>query len=128
MRNQLLDQTIWLDYLQGAYAAQLETVRKKMTALTDLLTAQRAWVDEPDLTAQQRVDLRETIETAAQLLGKSARQIAPGGVMSSEAYDADMRELDAQQRQVLERLTDEALGSSQPSWSRLYGQGSSMSE
>lgn len=128
LRNQLLEQPIWRDYVQGAYASELAVVREKITALTELQTAQQAWVDEPDLSAQQRDDLRQTIERAARLLGKPASETAIGQVMSSEAYDADMRQLDDEQRQLLERLTDQALSPWQPVVHGLYDFGSSESD
>ena len=103
--DQLLDQPIWIEYLKGAHAAQLKPIREKMIALTDLQTALRDWVEELGLTEQQRAELRTTIETAARLLGKSADEVALGRLMSNTVYDADMRELDAEEREVMHALT-----------------------
>ena len=128
LRNQLLEQPIWQDYMQGAYAAELAPVREKMTALTQLLVAQQEWVDEPDLSGPQRDDLRQVIEGAAHVLGKPAGATLPGQVMSSEAYDADMRQLDAEQRQLLQSLTDEALKPLQPAMHGRFDFGSSESD
>ena len=76
-----------------------------MIALTDLQVGLREWVEEPGLTEQQRAQLRTTIETAARLLGKSADEVAPGRLMSNTVYDADMRVLDAEERELMRTLT-----------------------
>ena len=103
--DQLLDQPIWIEYLRGAHAAMFKPVREKMIALTDLQVGLREWVEEPGLTEQQRAQLRTTIETAARLLGKSADEVAPGRLMSNTVYDADMRVLDAEERELMRTLT-----------------------
>ena len=103
--DRLLEQPLWSDYLKGAYAAHFKPIREKMIALTDLQVALRDWVQTPDLTEQQRAPLRTTIETAARLLGKSADEAAPGRLMSNTVYDADMRALDAEEREIMHTLT-----------------------
>lgn len=128
LRNQLLEQPVWQDYVQGAYAAELTPVREKMTALTQLQVAQQEWVDDPDLSGPLREELRQTIERAVQLLGLPPSETVPGQVMSNEAYDAQMRRLDVEQRQLLETLTDEALKPWQRVVRGVYDFGSSDSE
>ena len=103
--DHLLDQPIWTEYLRGAHAAQFKPIREKMIALTDLQVALRDWVEAPGLTEQQRAQLRTTIETAARMLGKSADEVALGRLMSNTVYDADMRALDAEERELMRALT-----------------------
>ena len=103
--DQLLDQPIWTEYLRGAYAERFKPLREKMIALTDLQVALRDWVEAPGLSKQQGAQLRTTIETAARLLGKSADEVALGSLMSNTVYDADMRALDAEERELMRTLT-----------------------
>ena len=109
LRNQLLDQPRWLEFIQGAYRSNFEEVRAKIDALTELQAAQRAWVDGVDLAPEQKADLRTQIVQAASVLGKPASAVSPGVVMSDADYDADLLTLDAQQQRLLQTLTDEAL-------------------
>lgn len=109
LRNQLLDQPRWLEFIQGAYRSNFEEVRAKIDALTELQAAQRAWVDGVDLAPEQKADLRTQIVQAASVLGKPASAVSPGVVMSDAAYDADLLTLGAQQQRLLQTLTDEAL-------------------
>ena len=110
LTDQLLDQPIWTEYLRGAHAAQFKPIREKVIALTDLQVALCDWVQTPGLTEQQRAQLRTTIETAARLLGKSADEVALGRLMSNTLYDADMRELDVEERALMRALTTQLSG------------------
>lgn len=103
--DNLLDQPIWIDYLRGAHAAEFKPIRDKMIALTDLQVALRDWAEAPGLTEQQRAQLRIAIETAARLLGKSTDEVALGRLMPNTVYDADMRALDAEERELMRALT-----------------------
>ena len=113
LSDHLLDQPIWTEYLRGAYAERFKPIREKMIALTDLQVGLREWVEEPALTEQQRAELRTTIDTAAGVLGKSADEVALGRLMSNTAYDAQMRALDDEERELMRTLT------AQFSWSPL---------
>lgn len=125
LRNQLLEQPAWLNYIQSAFAPELDAINQKITALTDLHTAQTEWLHQAAMTTQQRNELRTTLASAASVLGKSGREFEPGQVMSNETYDAQLRELDAKRLELLKTITDQELEPIQTSLVPLFSESNS---
>lgn len=109
LRNRLLEEPIWTEYLGIAYAQDISRVALKFDALIDLQAAQRSWAEGIDLSDGQKAELRSQIENAAQILKKSASDITPGKVMTDAEYDEGLEELTVELLQNKQILTDLAL-------------------
>lgn len=106
LRNQLLDQPMWLDFMERAYKTDFDRVSAKVEALTDLQTAQQEWVLASDLPLGQKAGIRTRIELAAATLKIPASEIAPGRVMSDEEHDLLLVKLGEDRGVIMRILTD----------------------
>lgn len=113
LRDSIVEQSFWVDYVEGAHLEAFKAVDAKNDALLSLLEAQQEWVDNGGLSAQQKQDLRNTIETSAALLGIPAADVSPGKVMSNADYFAYSGRLGEERKNILRGLTDEAMGRGQ---------------
>ena len=107
--TQLLEQPLWVTFLERAFKSSFESLEAKMDALSDLQTAQEAWVEQADLSVEQKAALRSQIEKAANFLKIPASDVAPGKVMSSDDYDAHLQSLYETRQTYLEIMTRKAL-------------------
>ena len=107
--TQLLEQPLWVTFLERTFKSSLQSVQVKMDALSDLLTAQEAWAEQGHLSEEQKVALRIQIEKAADFLKIPASDVAPGKVMSSDDYDAHLQRLYGTRQTYLEIMTKKAL-------------------
>jgi hypothetical protein len=112
LREQLIEQDFWRNYLEATHAEAFEVLLNKSRALDDLLEAQTAWATDGNLSDTQKAAQRKIIETTARTLGKPASEIAPGLVMSDARYYADIAVLAEESKNILRRLCDQALGRS----------------
>jgi hypothetical protein len=112
LREQLIEQDFWRNYLEATHAEAFEVLLNKSRALDDLLDAQTAWAAHGKLSDTQKAVQRKIIETTARTLGKPASEIAPGQVMSDARYYADIAVLAEESKNILRRLCDQAMGRS----------------
>lgn len=112
LREQLIEQDFWRNYLEATHAEAFEVVLNKSRALDDLLEAQTAWASNGNLSDTQKAAQRKIIETTARTLGKPASEVAPGLVMSDARYYADIAVLAEESKNILRRLCDQAMGRS----------------
>lgn len=107
--TQLLEQPMWVTFLERAFNDSFEAVQAKMDALSDLHTAQEEWAKPGDLSVAQKAALRTQIEKIAVFLKIPASDVAPGKIMSSEDYDARMQGLYETRQTYLQIMTKKAL-------------------
>lgn len=110
LRNQLLDQPRWIEFLEGTHRPDFDRLKAKLEALIDLQAAQQAWVEDVALSGAQKAGLRQQIEQAGAVLGKPLSALPLGRVMTDAEYAAGVRQIDDEHRQLLKALTDAALG------------------
>lgn len=110
LREGIVEQPFWVDYVEASYASEFEAVSAKNDALIDLYAAQQELADDGRLSAQKKADLRVTINNAAQVLGKLPSQTDLEQVMSDEEYFADSASLGEERKDVLRRVTDRIMG------------------
>ena len=110
--TQLLEQPLWVTFLEDTFQSSLENVQAKMDALSDLQVAQEAWVEQGHLSVEQKMALRTQIEKAAVFLKIPARDVAPGKIMSSADYDAHLQRLYETRQTYLEIMTKKILAES----------------
>ena len=114
LRSNLLEQPMWVDYLQRAHQQAFSSVRDKFEALIDLETALAKWLDTGALSAQAREALRATIQRTSALLGRTGPASQPGYVMTQQEYDRAFASIDAQYQRLLSTFTDQAISSLLP--------------
>ena len=110
LREGIVEQPFWADYVQSAYAEEFDVVSAKNQALIDLYAAQQELGDNGKLSAQVKAELRQTIETSARVLGKPLAEASSDQVMSDEAYFSDVASLGEERTNVLRSITDRLLG------------------
>ena len=110
MRDAIADLGFWADYLQASFSDDFMRYSARSDALIDLQSAQRTLAADGKLSTEQRADLRTTIITSAQVLGKTQEQVPPGQVMSDAEYDVEIAGLGEERKGLLRRLTDQVMG------------------
>ena len=112
LREGIIEQPFWADYVQVNFPREFDAVSAKNEALINLYSAQQELAGDGGLTALEKADLRATIDTSAQILGKSSSQATPEQVMSDDEYFADMASLGEEHKNVLRSVTDRVMGRS----------------
>ncbi|VVO47737.1 hypothetical protein PS838_00129 [Pseudomonas fluorescens] len=107
LRDSIIEQDFWSQYLQGANRKAFNSIRRRVDAALDLKTAQEEWTQTPDKSVRAR--LREKITTLATLLGKQPADVLPGRVMTNEEYTAELDLLNTEKNDLLKKLTREAM-------------------
>lgn len=110
LRERIIEQPFWADYVQASYGEDFQAVENKIEALTDLLIAQQEWKADGRLSAVQKQTLRDTIHMAGRVLGRSAEQLGEGQVMTDAQYNQEMTVLGRSRSSVLVTLTGRLLG------------------
>ncbi|MGY2178247.1 dermonecrotic toxin domain-containing protein [Pseudomonas azotoformans] len=110
LRDGIVEQPFWADFVQVTYANEFEAVSAKNEALINLYTAEQTLADDGTLSAQQKTELRLTIDTSAQVLGKSPEQVSPDRETRDEEFFADMVSLGEEHKNVLRTVTDRLMG------------------
>ena len=110
LRDGIIAQPFWADYVQVTFANEFDAVSAKNEALINLYSAQQELFDDGGLSGEKKADLRLTIDTSAQVLGKSPGQVSPDRVMSDEEYFAEVASLGDAHKNVLRSVTDRVLG------------------
>lgn len=110
MRNQLLEQPKWLEFVEGRYRSRFDELHAKAEALENYREAQQDYVDDKALTADEKEALRLNIIEAGRALGKTPDTVVPGHVMTDAEYDAAYQQLGKEKQHLLESLTDELMG------------------
>ncbi|MFP3516008.1 DUF6543 domain-containing protein [Pseudomonas sp. SIMBA_077] len=110
LRNNLLQQPKWVEYVKGSHLAQFEEINAKGEALENYRQAQYDFAQGKTLTPEAQESLIRRINEAAKVLRKRPDTVVPGQVMSDVDYNATYRLLDVETRRLLERFTDELLG------------------
>jgi hypothetical protein len=107
LRDSILEQDFWSQYIQGANRKAFNDFRRRIDAVSDLQFTQEQWTQTTDLPARER--LRKKITTLAALLGKQPADVAPGRVMTDEEYVAELVLIDTEKNDLLKKLTREAM-------------------
>ena len=110
LRDGIIEQPFWTDYVQVTYANEFDAVSAKNEALINLYSAQQELADDGNLPAEKKAGLHLTIDTSAQVLGKSPGQANPERLMSDEEYFAEVASLGDERKNVLRSVTDRVMG------------------
>lgn len=109
VRDNLLEQPMWTDFLQRAHQADYAPIAEKFDALIDYQAAQAQWAAAANLPERARKALRRTISQAAQRLGRPASESEPGRLMPQQDYDDAFGRINAELITLNQTLTDQAI-------------------
>lgn len=109
VRDNLLEQPMWTDFLQRAHQADYAPIADKFDALIDYQAAQEQWAAAANFPEKARQALRRTISQAAQRLGRPVSESEPGQLMSQQDYDDTFGRINAELITLNQTLTDQAI-------------------
>ncbi|MFS2072767.1 dermonecrotic toxin domain-containing protein [Pseudomonas sp. CT11-2] len=109
LRDSIIEQPFWETYLQGSNRSAFKVFRRRIDATTEFYMALEKRTSEPDLSLQAKADLKQELRVLAAELGKPESQIAPGQVMTDEAYAAELNLIDIEMKTLLKTLTQQAM-------------------
>lgn len=109
VRDNLLEQPMWTDFLQCAHQTDYAPIAAKFDALIDYQAAQEQWAAAAHLPESARQALRQTISRSAQRLGRPASESEPGQLMPQQDYDDTFGRINAELITLNQTLTDQAI-------------------
>lgn len=109
LRDNLLEQPMWTDFLQRAHQTDYALIAEKFDALIDYEAAQAQWAAAAHLPERARQALRQTISQTARRLGRSASESEPGQLMPQQDYDDTFGRINAELITLNQTLTDQAI-------------------
>ncbi|OIN55095.1 NEL-type E3 ubiquitin ligase domain-containing protein [Pseudomonas costantinii] len=110
LRDSIVDQPFWTEYIQTSFANEFDAVSAKNEALINLYSAQEELAANGKLSVEQKAELQRTIDASAQVLGKSPSQASSGQVMSDDEYFSEMESLGEERKNILRTVTDRVMG------------------
>lgn len=112
LRDNVIEQQFWREYLEGLYPDSYKDLGGKSHALSDLQVARATLADDGNLADAEKARLRQTIESSAKVLGKAVDRRWFEHPMSAQEYEEAFRSLGVQFMQVHRALTDKIMGRS----------------
>lgn len=108
LRDSIIEQDFWRTYIQGSNRRAFNGLRRRIDAALDLQIAQAEWGRNADLSERSR--LRGKITALAKVLGMQESDVPPGRVMTDAEYSAELESIEAEKKNLLKKLTQEAMG------------------
>jgi hypothetical protein len=108
LRDSIVEQPFWESYIQGSNRTAFKAIRRRLDATTEFYMALERRATE-SLSVQEKAQLKEELRVLAAELGKPESEIAPGRVMTTDAYEIEMNLLNAQKLTLLKTLTQQAM-------------------
>jgi hypothetical protein len=109
LRDSIAEQPFWRDYVQRSNRARFRAIDRKTVATTEFKTALDERATATDLSLEEKAKLKEEIRVLAAELGQPESAIAPGQVMSQEAYEVELALIRNERETLLKQLTQQAM-------------------
>jgi hypothetical protein len=109
LRDSIIEQPFWETYLRGTNRSAFKVFRRRIDATTEFYMALEKRASEPNLSLQAKADLKQELRVLAAELGKLESEIAPGQVMTDQAYAAELNLIDIEMKTLLKTLTQQAM-------------------
>ncbi|MCS3839627.1 hypothetical protein HNR03_004241 [Pseudomonas sp. JAI111] len=109
LRDSISEQPFWTSYIQGSNRRAFKVFRRRIDATTEFFMALDKRATEQDLSLEAKAGLKEELRVLAAELGKPDSEIAPGQVMTNEAYAAELNLIDTEMKTLLKTLTQQAM-------------------
>ncbi|WP_294737368.1 DUF6543 domain-containing protein [uncultured Pseudomonas sp.] len=124
LRDGIVQIEFWTAYLQSAKPEAFVGLNGKIEALNSLQEAMSRWVDNDNLSIQDKAGLTQTIDASVRVLGKPQGQFSAGREMTDDEYTGIFIELRDELSTIFKTLTDQMLVSRRSS--RLIATGTSV--
>jgi len=109
LRDSIVEQPFWESYVQGSNRRAFKVFRRRIDATTEFFMALDKRATEQDLSLEAKAGLKEELRVLAAELGKPESEIAPGQIMTHEAYSAEMDLIYNEMKTLLKTLTQQAM-------------------
>ena len=109
LRDSIVEQPFWESYIQGSNRGAFKVFRRRIDATTEFFMALDKRATEQDLSLEAKAGLKEELRVLAAELGKPESEIAPGQIMTHEAYSAEMDLIYNEMKTLLKTLTQQAM-------------------
>ena len=107
--DRLFEQPLWRTWLETIYREELNGLKRRIDATTDLQDALQRRADGARLTTEGKAAVEAEIKGLCSELGKSETDFADGKLMTDEEYVQALDDIDLQITQLLKKLTREAM-------------------
>jgi hypothetical protein len=107
--DRLFEQPLWRTWLESTYREELNGLKRRIDATTDLQDALQRRAEGTRLTAEGKAAVETEIKGLCSELGKSETDFADGKLMTDEEYVQALDDIDLQITQLLKKLTREAM-------------------
>jgi hypothetical protein len=109
LRDSIAGQPFWRTYVQRSNRARFRAFDRRTVATTEFKVALDERAYRTDLGPEEREKLKEQIRVLAAELGKPERAIAPGQVVTDEAFAAELDLIKDERETLLKQLTQQAM-------------------
>ena len=109
LRDSIVEQPFWESYIQGSNRGAFKVFRRRIDATTEFFMALDKRATEQDLSLEAKAGLKEELRVLAAELGKPESEIAPGQIMTHEAYSAELDLIYNEMKTLLKTLTQQAM-------------------
>lgn len=109
LRDSIAEEPFWKSYVERSNGARFRRINRKEVAITEFKEALEERAAGSGLSHEARDRLREQIRVLAAELGKSEIDIAPGQLVTSEEYAAELEEIKTERNTLLKDLTQQAM-------------------
>jgi hypothetical protein len=109
MIDQIFGQPLWKTWLESTYREELNGLKRRIDATTDLQDALQRRAEGTRLTTEEKAAVDAEIKGLCSELGKPETDYADGRLMTEEEYGQALNDIDQQITQQLKTLTREAM-------------------
>ncbi|MNH87084.1 putative E3 ubiquitin-protein ligase ipaH7.8 [compost metagenome] len=109
LTDRIFEQPLWRTWLESTYREELNGLKRRIDATTDLQDALQRRAEGTQFTAEEKAQVEAEIKALCGELGKSGSDFADGQLMTDEAYVQALNDIDRQITQQLRTLTREAM-------------------
>jgi hypothetical protein len=109
LRDSIIEQPFWETFIQRLNRSAFKVFRRRIDATTEFYMALDKRATEPNLSVEAKAALKEELRVLAAELGKPESAIAPGEVMTDEAYAAELEAINTEMKTLMKTLTQQAM-------------------
>ncbi|MNM69445.1 E3 ubiquitin-protein ligase sspH1 [compost metagenome] len=107
--DRVFEQPLWKSWLESTYSEELNGLKRRIDATTDLQDALQRRAEGTRLTTEEKAAVELEIKGLCSELDKPETDFADGRLMTEEAYGQALNDIDRQITQQLKNLTREAM-------------------
>lgn len=109
LRDRILDQPLWIIWLESENKEVLSGFRHRIDVVTELYDALQRRAEETGISVAQKAELEAEIKALAVEAGRSENEFANGRGMTEEEYTQALNDIDVQMKAQMSTLTQQAM-------------------